>query len=298
MYKFNKNRLEKFSLLLEFFKANKREGSSAKHKSYSFNDYNIFYENLKKIENEVFKQRRDEAKKMFEEKKDTIKISSFELMEHDFRENSHTNILQYLFDFRFSGKLGATILKSVINSIEKPIAKKITSSIENCTYSTERESPTKDGRIDLLIVDDLEKFVIVIENKILSNIIKKNGENDFEAKENQQIVTKTQLTNYKQHVSKKYSDYNTLFILLSYTSQDILDDDFVFLNYEFLYEVLKKIEFYDNVLFEYKLLLESLLNIRIDKLAALELGYKFFIGKPKKLPTFYELNTIKTTFYA
>ncbi|MBC7587508.1 MAG: PD-(D/E)XK nuclease family protein [Chitinophagaceae bacterium] len=256
--------------------------------------FNLIINELHEIRSKVIDVRYNEAKKLFEANKHSIKISSFELMEYKFHENSHTNILQYLFDFRYLGNVGVKILKSFLEKIDTEESKKIASLVGYCTYRTEREKSISNGRMDLLIEDNTQKFVVMIENKILSSVIEKESEEN----EEEETITRTQLTNYKEYIRKEYPKHIVLLVLLSFKQQELINDDFVFADYKMVNEVLNEVDEEDNILSEYKILLNSLLSNKIDKVAALELGYQLFNDQQKSKPSLYELEMIKSTFYA
>ena len=48
-----------------------------------------------------------------------IKLPSFSLMEYDFHENSHSNILEYIFDYRLIGAEGANLLSEFISNLKE-----------------------------------------------------------------------------------------------------------------------------------------------------------------------------------
>lgn len=289
------NYLKKFNNFIDFIKAHKKINKVSKKEFINVEDFTLLCSELNELKASVFFLRFAEAKKLFEENKDFIKISSFELMEYNFHENTHTNILQYLFDFRFSGNLAIYILKSFLLNIELEESKKIASAIGNYNYYTERESYIEAGRIDLLIADDVSKFVIVIENKLLTDILEKEESENFNnaGEDAKEKVTHTQLSNYKEYIEMNYLNYTRLFILLSHKKQETIDKDYISLDYNFLLSLLKNFDVDDNILKEYKLLLENILQGRNDIINKLELGYKVVNSNNASLT---EIETLKNFF--
>lgn len=271
------NKLDRLLTLIDLYKKYKIE-NSIKFNSKSPKRFDSLFSDLKKIKSQVFDKRYNEAKVLFEKKRSYIQISSFELMEHDFFENSHTNILQYLFDFRLSGNLGIKLFKHFIEKIDKPEARSIIPLIENSTYYTKREFSLDGGRMDLLIVDEKSKFVVMIENKLLADVMAKEDDEEIEELEEKQI-TRTQLTIYKKYLENYYPDYKRLLILLSYKQQDLVDEDYIVLDYKFLFRILQYFNEKDNILSEYKLLLRNILNNKENNIYTLELGYNLIHNK-------------------
>lgn len=211
--------------------------------------------NLKNIDGIVLNQRVKIIQELISSNPHKLKISTFELMEYNFNENTHSNILEYIFDYNLIGNtdiLSEFILKTDIANLEK-----IQKIINLKNYYIEREKSVnyknKNGRIDLFIYDDKNKMVIVIENKIYAGI---NSRND----EDEEGEPKTQLDLYENYINTKFKEYEKVFILLSY--REITQDypPYAIVKYDDLYEILKKVEIEDNVLNEYKMLLHSLNN--------------------------------------
>ncbi len=292
----NIEKITRLNTFIEFVKTNKVDKPQSDIK-LSFERVNLVFSELKLLRDSVYNNRYNEAKELFFKNKDSIKISCFELMEHNFYENSHTNVLQYLFDFRYSGSLGADILQKFLQKIETDDSKKIASLVKNYTYRTERETSIGNGRMDLLIVDEKAKFVVMIENKVLSGVIEK-GNNDLDENETSEAEMRTQLTNYKEYIYSKYPGFTTLLVLLSYRSQDVVDEKYVLTDYNFLKNVLADFHMDNNVLVEYKMLLKSLTDSKVDRIGALGLGYEIFHDRESASATLHNLQIIKTSFYA
>ncbi len=70
---------------------------------------------LKQLKNEVLPLRIEKVRTVILSEPNRLHISAFELMEHNFRENSHSNVLGYLLDTKLTGNLGAEILIKILS---------------------------------------------------------------------------------------------------------------------------------------------------------------------------------------
>lgn len=249
-------------------------------------DLNEIIFELKKLKWEVLPKRIDEVRSMVGPNGGEVKISSFELMEHNFRENSHSNVLRYIFDCELIGEIGAEILANFIFKI--PDLKNIEWLSENIlkrNYTIEREWVIEKGRIDLFIEDKINRFLIIIENKLLATVANKTEENDS--------VTKTQLTNYQEYANTSFYDgYTKVFILLSYRKLEEEYPPFVKVDYEYLNDViLKDNDSSDQILNDYKILLHSLSSP--DKISLRKNLYKINNNKDLNTINLFEIESIK-----
>ena len=126
------------------------------------------------------------------------------------------------------------------------------------TYTVYREYRISSGRIDLFILDEDEKFVIIIENKILAEIGETIGEDE-------NTIPVTQLEKYVKWCKEDYTDHTRLYILLNFSNTVDDTSSFKKISYKQLYDNLKndnleKFTSTDNIFDEYLLLLNSLLN--------------------------------------
>lgn len=217
---------------------------------------------FKKLKSEVYELRLAETKKYILSNKEAFSISPFELMEHNFRENTHSNIWKYLFDYNFSGDNATNTLCELIKQAKKNNSGKIEENLLKKKYSITREFFVGNGRIDLLIKDETNKFVIVIENKVLANISSKKFEDDIE-----NTIIKSQLDLYREYFNRsKFQNWEKIFFLISYKNIDNFEDtNFEFLDYKTLYTILKKVQTSDNIWKEYLTLLHCLTNRIYDK---------------------------------
>lgn len=224
--------------------------------------------------------RQVETKKNIENIKEPITFSTFELMEHNFRENTHSNILKHLFNCRLTD-WGSKILSAFIFKTTND--KVLSDLLLKKTYTVYREYSTKNGRIDLLIEDRKNKFVIVIENKLLANISLKEYSEE-------EKVTKTQLHNYTDYVSKNYKGFSQTFILLSmYPNYEIDINNFIQSDYAILYDILKDVNSENSIIKEYRCLLKSLINYEFDKEWIIEYRNKILENKKINLLNTFEL---------
>lgn len=206
----------------------------------------------------VLGERIEEAIDLIKANPHSLRLSTFELMEHDFKENTHSNILKYIFDYNLMRNTGSAILENFLINIGS-ISEKVISKVRDNKYQIQREVSTGDGRIDLLIFDNTNKFVIVIENKLLSTVSK------YEIIAEDEAIIKTQLDKYENYINSFYSDYDKVFILLSFINQQVDYYPFISADYENIYTVLTIVDSDDQIIDEYRLLLHSLINNIIDK---------------------------------
>ena len=164
----------------------------------------------KKFLTENFKELKQKIKKNYEK----LRISALSLMEYDFHENSHSKILQYLIDYN-SFETGAKVLSQMIAYSSIPVKEDLCKKIIKKSYSVYREHKISigkmSGRIDLFILDEKEKYVIIIENKILAEIGETIDEDD-------NSIKVKQLEKYEKWSRETYPNYTRLYILLNYSN--------------------------------------------------------------------------------
>ncbi len=227
---------------------------------------NFLMVDLKNLKESILIKRRDETKEIIKDNSEWFRYSSFELMEHDFRENTHSNILKYIFDYGNTGNYGIHSLCKLIRDIDSNSS--IIQNIIKKQYKILREFNVGNGRIDILIIDSINKFVIVVENKVLADI----AEKEFDLEKN---VSRTQLDNYFQYFKNNeiFNSYEKLFILLSYKNFEGFDNTyFKYLNYKSLYNCLIVENTDDSIVKDYLILLKKLLNNNIDKSWLIEIS--------------------------
>lgn len=215
------------------------------------NSFLTVVEDIKNLSYQVYPARRLDSIKLIESNNSKLQISCFELMEHDFRENTHSNVFQYLFDYHFSGNTGPELISNLIDDGKSPISK-LTDKLRTKNYRIYREKSTSSGRMDLFIVDKVHKFAIVIENKVLANVALKESE--------EPEIEKTQLTDYVNYLNEYYQGFDKEYILLSFRKPHKEFFPFRFKSYESLSAIVEKLSSRDPILTQYRLLLRNLQN--------------------------------------
>jgi hypothetical protein len=242
---------------------------------------------LKNLKKQVIDRRKRETQELIDRNRSLLQFSTFELMEHDFKENTHSNVLRYLFDWRFNNEIGSQLLCRFIESIDSDDVKTFSSLIRKNKYTVEREISFGKGRMDLLIRDTVNKFVIVIENKIYASV---DVRDEVDEKENQI----TQLTDYRDYVESTYKTYKKLYILLSHTP---IDDNekhkpFIFTNYKNLYKVLQTEKVNDAIVYQYTMLIHSLAHNITNKQKLNEQANLLKTNKNVGLNTLEQINGV------
>lgn len=251
---FEKNGFKKFSLLVAELSLLRANSTTPVDTSVQTKKIISVIQSLNALKAKVYKERLAETKEFIYQNPEMFKMSSFELMEHNFRENTHSNILKYLFDYSFTNNAGIEALYLLLAETDGKNIKNLKSKLLSRKYKIEREFHTGNGRIDLLIKDEFNKLIIIIENKVYASI----AERDFDEEKN---VTSTQLDLYKNYFlnNDKYKKWDTVFILLSYRDiEDFSDTNFELINYDMLFKVLNEANFKDNIVKDYIILLHSL----------------------------------------
>jgi hypothetical protein len=253
-------------LVVEFKKLKSSLIKTAETSSNLLDKFITLKKEYSTLKEKVYEQRYNETATLLKKNEKEIIFSSFELMEHDYRENSHSNILRHIFHHKFWNS-GKDVLSKFIERVTNDEI--ISNLILKSNYEIHREFFTKTGRIDLLIEDKKNNFVIVIENKILANIAVKEYSDD-------NTISKTQLDNYVDYISTNYVGYKSFFILLSlYPSNEIELEKFIQTEYKILLEILNEIKTYNNIVCDYKILLKSITNYKYNKEELLEFNKKF-----------------------
>lgn len=222
----------------------------------SLNSINILTTEINELKNKIYANRLIQLKNKIAKGLSIFRLSTFELMEHNFRENTHSNVLQYLFDYSKFGDNSINILSELLKSINYKSNDILLNSLKNKNYNVFREVFTGKGRIDLLINDNKNKFNIVIENKLLSDISVKEY---YDSK-----ASKTQLDEYCEYINLKYSDYTNVFLFLSYYDLDSELINYEKITYDLIFKILKNISSNDIIYSEYLSLLSTIIH-GIDK---------------------------------
>lgn len=207
---------------------------------------------LKADKESVYPSRLARARDVAEKSAHLLRPTTFELMEHDFHENTHSNVLEYLFDYHVNGEIGTSALAAFIRGLESLEGKEdLAARLQRGRYTVEREKSANGGRIDLFIQDREHKTVLVLENKVLATVGERYDPEDTE-------VTISQLETYKRYVTKNYPDWSRYYLLLSYQAIEHDIAPFIFADYKTLEASLSGIDIPDPILSEYRLLLYAL----------------------------------------
>lgn len=144
--------------LINDFK-NLKSSNVSKKNIDSLSQLNEILNEFSQLKTKVIEKRKIETKEKINKNKDKLKLSSFELMEHDFRENSHSNVLKYIFDYKFINDIGVNILSDFLEIANNNKIPNLKDKLLDKTYEIIREFSTNNGRIDLLIKDSKNKFI-------------------------------------------------------------------------------------------------------------------------------------------
>ncbi len=213
---------------------------------------------LKNLKKQIIGKRIRETQNLIAQNKSRLQFSTFELMEHDFKENTHSNILQYLFDYGMNGSIGSELLTRFIKQIDIENVDNFVRLIKKKNYTVEREVSANSGRMDIFICDTENKFVIVVENKIYASVGIREGLDDNNKPDNQLKV-------YERYIEKNYKNYKKLYVLLSHTLIMENHKPFIFIDYSRLYSALQSYSTNDVIVKQYEILLHSLINDINDK---------------------------------
>lgn len=279
---------DRFCAIIDEMSTKYKDRKSKSNRFKSKPNLTLLFKTLNDLKTSVYTRRVNETKYLVNRNLEMFKFSSFELMEHNFRENTHSNVLKYIFDYNFTENSGVEALFLLLNNTKGNDIEKIKSKLQSKKYIVEREVYTGNGRIDLLITDEYNKFLIVIENKILASIADKG----FDENNSTSI---TQLDQYRDYIFKneRFKSWDKVFILLSYKEiEEFNDTDFELIDYNMLLKILEDVKFKDSVVKDYLILLYSLTRNIYDK--------GLLISKANQLKDNYikiNLNTLETLNY-
>jgi len=214
--------------------------------------------NFKQLKSQTYESRLQEAQEGVSRRSELFRMSSFELMEHDFRENTHSNILKYLFDHKYNGQAAVNALYHLI-TLKGGELPDLKDKLNKQKYQIIREHYLGDGRVDLLIKDPGNKLLIVIENKVLAGISSRELEDE-------RTNTITQLERYRNFFDTHpaFGFWDKFYLLISYRDPGEMHlSGFIYLNFETLYHVIRDAEFNSLIAEDYLLLLYRL-NHKIE----------------------------------
>lgn len=287
----SQSRYNKFNTLTNSIKRLKESSGVPSEREKDYVELYNIVNDLYSLRDEVLPQRANNIKKLLEQKRGKIKISSFSLMQHDFVENTHSNILEYIFDYNLIGNIGSKILSDFVLGINSDISSELSQLILKNGYTIQREYAVSNGRMDLFIHDPSNQFAIIIENKIFASISEKDEL--LNEGESGQV---TQLTYYIRHLKKHYKSCKTLYIILSFKSLDNKNySPFVVVDYGYLYNILSKYKADDNILSEYKTLLYSINNGMHNSIISLTRNFKKLLNNQNNsidLNSFEQIRTL------
>ncbi len=144
----------------------------------------------------------------------------FNILKIEKRETLHSNFLAWLLDPNGSHNLGEFFLKEFLKkAFEQSNNSQNIDSLNFTNALVKRE----DNHIDISILDDSNKWFIVIENKIYS---KENG---------------SQLNNYEEHAQKEYPNHLKKLIFLTATKTKPTNSKYTIISYDDIVTILKKL---------------------------------------------------------
>lgn len=169
--------------------------------------------------------------------------SSLQIIEKLQHENYHSLFLKYILDSK--NPFGHEILKDFLNNVTDN--RNWFESVSMRTYNVSVEVPTKGlrngddkKRIDIFLVDDNNKWCIVIENKINSAVHYNNK--------------RSQLHFYRKFCEQKaYGEYNKLCILLSHNPRNYshIMDSWIYADYYKVFKSLLNHYYKDSLIVDY-----------------------------------------------
>ena len=185
---------------------------------------NLYNSKLEKIFNKLLRYVEDNRFNIFE----TLKITQTEIR--------HSNVLSYLLDVKGNHNLDSQFLKlflSLLQEYNYNDGKNILNNIDSYKVSREMEHR------DITLVNDKEKVIIVIENKINSE--------DYEETE----YSNGQLKKYREKVEEKYIDYKHILLYLTPLGDEPnAKEELAYwhlLSYRDIYNILSKLFFDEKV---------------------------------------------------
>lgn len=145
----------------------------------------------------------------------------FDILKISRNEIRHSNVLAWLFNANANHNLGDSFFSAVLSRIladdRKNYDKMQALLLDLYSFEVKRES----DNIDLLLISESEKYVIVIENKVGT------GEHS------------NQLNRYRENIEKKYPDSEKIFVFLTPGNQRVSDkENWTELNYQTIYDSL------------------------------------------------------------
>lgn len=185
-------------------------------------------DNLKFLENLICNNKElQQLEKMFE------KFNIFDCLKLSRQEIRHSNFLAWLFDPKETHGLGDYFLKEYLkyviqsnrNKLNGIKSYKVPTVFDiDCWNMSDIEVRREYKNIDLLLIDETNKFIFLIENKVDS------------------FQHDNQLEKYRQIVDTEYSsnDYKKLFVYLKPKAEEV-EKPYIFVNYKSVHETINKL---------------------------------------------------------
>lgn len=207
---------------------------SDKEEIECINLYKLYNSKLEKVFNKLLPYMEDNKFNIFE----TLKITQTEIR--------HSNVLSYLLDVKGNHNLDSQFLKlflSLLQEYNYNDGKNILNNIDSYKVSREMEHR------DITLVNDKEKVIIVIENKINSE--------DYKETE----YSNGQLKKYREKVEEKYIDYKHILLYLTPLGDEPnAKEELAYwhlLSYRDIYNILSKLFFDEKVSVKVKNFIED-----------------------------------------
>lgn len=174
-------------------------------------------------------------------------------------ETYHSLLIKYVLENQNGGKVLHGFLKSIdveVTWLDSVLNQQYKVEVEH-TILNQRYKSWNGKRIDLLICDDVNKWLIVVENKILSSVRYSTG-------------NRTQLEIYHCYCenNKRWDGYDKVYVLLDYKDRSDNYEDWVLANYINLFSAILANKPEDSVVEDYLRTLYSILS-PIDKMVTL-----------------------------
>lgn len=191
------------------------------------------------------------------------KYNVFDILNINSQELRHSDFLAFLMNPERSGNLGEQFIRQLLVSLSQSYFNE-TLDFFDLFFAVFKKITVRREYKNIDIVCEIEltekNFVIVIENKIYA------GEQFYFGKSE-----KSQLEKYKKTALTEYKNYTPIFLFLSPDKRPASDKDWIAIDYNFIYEILCKINLanVDNTLktlvTDYKKLIRRQFEMEADK---------------------------------
>jgi hypothetical protein len=172
----------------------------------------------------------------------------FEITGMENQEIKHSNTLIWLFD-RSEHNLGYLIFESFLKKVlKKTQNEKLQEYVYLKNHSWDLVIYREENDIDILIVDNSNKTVIAIENKVFANE-RTNGDDGG------------QLKKYEDFLERNYTKYNKYFIFLTIDLYEASRDNWIVANHQMIGDVLLDIIDTKEISLKTKIIFESYIDL-------------------------------------